>query len=66
MKEKSKTNGVLYWKYDGPMDFQSLIRMHLTREVQDWGKKWGNTPSKNETENKENKVIPQKTYICYR
>jgi hypothetical protein len=33
--------GALYWTYNEVSDFCSFARVHLTRHVEEWGKKWG-------------------------
>ena len=33
--------GTLYWQFDSIEDFASLVRIHLSRCVEDWGKSWG-------------------------
>lgn len=33
--------GSLYWEYKDKDEFCRLVRMHLSRHVDDWGKKWG-------------------------
>ncbi len=33
--------GVLYWPFNDQKDFESLIQLHLNRQVQDWGNGWG-------------------------
>ena len=37
--------GGLYWQYKDTSEFASLVRMHLTRQVDDWGKEWGRDPN---------------------
>jgi hypothetical protein len=45
-KESLPKKGALYWDFRGLTEFQSLLRLHLTRCVDDYGKSWGNTNSK--------------------
>ncbi|MCA1629994.1 MAG: DUF4062 domain-containing protein [Acidobacteria bacterium] len=33
--------GTYYWTYSNRDDFAQLVRMHLGRQVQEWGKSWG-------------------------
>lgn len=33
--------GSLYWEYYSEEEFAQLVRMHLSRQIQDWGNKWG-------------------------
>lgn len=33
--------GTLYWTYTNRDEFTQLVRMHLSRQVQEWGKTWG-------------------------
>jgi len=33
--------GTLFREFSSPKDFSSLVRMHLSHCVDDWGKKWG-------------------------
>ncbi len=33
--------GTLFWEFSSREDFSTLVRMHLSRCVEDWGKKWG-------------------------
>jgi hypothetical protein len=33
--------GSLYWEYHSEEEFAQLLRMHLSRQIQDWGNKWG-------------------------
>jgi len=34
-------SGVLYWTYKTTSEFESIVRQHLSRQVQEWGKTWG-------------------------
>jgi len=47
--------GVIYWEFKDSREFESLIQMHLSRQVQEWGGSWG-------TENRsltKNESIPE-------
>jgi Domain of unknown function (DUF4062) len=33
--------GTLHWQYKDKDEFRRLLHLHLTRHVDDWGKKWG-------------------------
>lgn len=35
------SKGTLFWEFSSGEDFSSLLRMHLSHCVDDWGKKWG-------------------------
>jgi Domain of unknown function (DUF4062) len=37
--------GSLYWEYHDEDEFAQLLRMHLSRQIQDWGHKWGQEPA---------------------
>lgn len=45
------SKGTLYWDFDGADEFSSLMRIHLSRCVEDWGKKWGTGVTTAEIEN---------------
>jgi hypothetical protein len=36
--------GVLYWKFNSTEQFGQFVRLHLTRQVQAWKKKWDEQP----------------------
>jgi hypothetical protein len=40
-RSKLGPKGVLYWDFDTREDLQSHVRIHLSRQVHDWGKTWG-------------------------
>jgi hypothetical protein len=40
-RQKLGEIGTLYWKYRNRDEFVRLLRLHLSRQVQDWGKRWG-------------------------
>jgi hypothetical protein len=40
-RSKLGPKGVLYWDFTTREEFESYIRMHLSRQVSDWGKMWG-------------------------
>lgn len=40
-REKLGAKGTLYWTYTNPEEFPSLLRMHLSKQVQEWQKSWG-------------------------
>lgn len=40
-KKKLGEKGTLYWTYKDPDEFTNLVRMHLSRQVQDWNNSWG-------------------------
>ncbi|KAA0895108.1 DUF4062 domain-containing protein [Oryzomonas rubra] len=44
-KNKLGEKGSLYWEYHNEEEFSQLVRMHLSRQIQDWGNKWGEQQS---------------------
>lgn len=40
-KQLKDEKGVLYWEFKDQNEFKSFIQMHLSRQVQEWGKSWG-------------------------
>lgn len=40
-REKIERSGMLCGAYETLMDFERLVRRHLSRQVQEWGKTWG-------------------------
>lgn len=40
-KSRLGQKGTLFWEFSSCEDFSTLVRMHLSRCVEDWGKKWG-------------------------
>jgi hypothetical protein len=40
-REKIERSGMLHWTYRGLQDFERLVRRHLGRQIQEWGKTWG-------------------------
>lgn len=44
-RTKLGDKGVLYWTFTDVEGFESLVRMHLARQVQGWQRTWGTTPS---------------------
>lgn len=58
-KSKLTEKGVLYWKYDGVDEFQTYIRMHLTEQIQEWGKSW-EIPLSNKERDEESKELEAK------
>ena len=40
-RRKLGEKGVLYWTFKSEMEFQSLIQMHLSLRLFEWGKSWG-------------------------
>lgn len=40
-QRKLGPKGTLYWEFGSAEEFSPLVRMHLSRCVDDWGKKWG-------------------------
>jgi len=40
-QDKLKKKGVLYWSYDTEENLAALLRIHLSNQVQEWGKSWG-------------------------
>jgi hypothetical protein len=40
-KQLKDEKGVLYWEFKDQSEFKSFIQMHLSRQVQEWGKSWG-------------------------
>ncbi len=40
-RSKLGPKGVLYWDFTSREEFESYLRMHLSRQVSDWGKTWG-------------------------
>lgn len=41
LKQNLGEKGTLYWTYTSREEFESLLRMHLSRQVQEWRKTWG-------------------------
>jgi len=56
-------HGVYYWQYKKPEDFEALVRMHLSKVMEEFGTKWGqNSGTKLEVdtiqpEDKENRTV---------
>lgn len=40
-KSELGQRGELYWTYTGRQEFEQLLRIHLSRQAQAWGKLWG-------------------------
>jgi prefoldin subunit 5 len=40
-QQKLGEKGTLYWSFTSADDFVALVRMHLSRQVQEWGRTWG-------------------------
>ena len=40
-REDVAQSGVLYWTYKKLGEFEALVRQHLSRQIQEWGKTWG-------------------------
>lgn len=40
-KKKLKEKGVYFWSYRSLNEFNNLSRIHLSNQVQEWGKSWG-------------------------
>ncbi len=40
-QRKLGPKGTLYWEFGNAEEFSPLVRIHLSRCVDDWGKKWG-------------------------
>jgi hypothetical protein len=44
-RSKLGPKGVLYWDFNTREEFESYLRLHLSRQVSDWGKTWGTASS---------------------
>jgi len=44
-RSKLGPKGVLYWDFSAREEFESYLRMHLSRQASDWGKTWGTVSS---------------------
>ena len=42
-RKKVERSGMFCWNYRTPGEFERLVRQHLSRQIQEWGKKWGGT-----------------------
>ena len=40
-REKIERSGMLHWTYRSLQSFEGLVRRHLSRQIQEWGKTWG-------------------------
>ncbi len=49
-RESLGTEGTLYWKFNGIDQFEKLIRLHLTRQVQAWKRRTGTPVNTNVAE----------------
>jgi hypothetical protein len=63
-RRKVEKSGMLYRPYRTLQEFEGLVRQHLSRQVQEWGKKWGGTiadvhrPSATSQETQESQQTP--------
>lgn len=53
-REQLGEKGTLYWSYTTREEFATLIRMHLSRQVQEWQKSWGRGKGSNPTVREDN------------
>jgi hypothetical protein len=49
-RSKLGPQGVLYWDFTTREEFENYIRMHLSRQVCDWGKTWGTSSASSTSE----------------
>ncbi|HEX5731686.1 MAG TPA: DUF4062 domain-containing protein [Blastocatellia bacterium] len=42
-RDQLGVQGVLWWPYKKRKEFASLLRIHLSRQIQEWGNSWGPT-----------------------
>jgi hypothetical protein len=50
-REKLGKMGSLYWNFSAPDEFSQLLRLHLSRVVQEWKKRMGDAPATTTTGN---------------
>lgn len=56
--------GVIYWEFKDSREFESLLYMHLSRQVQEWGKSWGIEKRSLIMEESTPEISPNDLIIC--